>query len=190
MLYHYHFFDVIVLLLLYLVADPGSISASYLIVESWEVLYIRDVTRNLKISKQTVWFLTTVRRLGWCFNEHLLKFKFKCVEGLTEAANVFRKRRIGLTLSSRRSLSYRNQSINLVFNSVDWFLYGRDLRHERVKVRNKNGKKRGPAPLKEQRLACLYFKDKLSSRCNIANNRVSKALKTVTECLSMHDIFF
>ena len=39
----------------------------------------------------------------------------------------------GLTLSRRRSLSYKNQSIDLQSKSVDWFLYGRDLRHERAK---------------------------------------------------------
>ena len=38
-----------------------------------------------------------------------------------------------LTLSSRRPLSYRNQSINLQSKSMDWFLYGNGLRHERVK---------------------------------------------------------
>ena len=30
------------------------------------------------------------------------------------------------------SLSYRNQFINLKGKSVDWFLYDRDIRHERV----------------------------------------------------------
>ena len=38
-----------------------------------------------------------------------------------------------LTLSWRRSLSYRNQSIDLLCKSMDWFLYDNDLRHERVK---------------------------------------------------------
>ena len=37
-----------------------------------------------------------------------------------------------LTLSWRRSLSYRHQSIHLLCKSMDWFLYDRDLRHERV----------------------------------------------------------
>ena len=40
----------------------------------------------------------------------------------------------GLILSWWRSLSYRNQSIDLQTKSMDWFLYDRDLRHERVKV--------------------------------------------------------
>ena len=38
-----------------------------------------------------------------------------------------------LTLLWRRSLSYRNQSIDLKCKSMDWFLYDRDFRHERVK---------------------------------------------------------
>ena len=45
-----------------------------------------------------------------------------------------------LTLSRRRSLSYRNQFIDLQSKSVDCFLYDRDLRHYRVhQCRKKNG---------------------------------------------------
>ena len=39
-----------------------------------------------------------------------------------------------LTLSWLRFLSYRNQSIDLFWKSMDWFLYTRDLRHERFKT--------------------------------------------------------
>ena len=39
-----------------------------------------------------------------------------------------------LTLSWQRSLSYRNQSIDLLSQSMDWFVYDGDFRHERVKV--------------------------------------------------------
>ena len=38
-----------------------------------------------------------------------------------------------LTLSWRKQLSYRNQSIDLLCKSMDWFLYDNGLRHERVK---------------------------------------------------------
>ena len=38
-----------------------------------------------------------------------------------------------LTLSWRRPLSYRNQFIDLLRKSIDWFLYDNSLRHERVK---------------------------------------------------------
>ena len=37
-----------------------------------------------------------------------------------------------LTFSWLRSLWYRNQSIDLLWKSMDWFLYHRYLRHERV----------------------------------------------------------
>ena len=39
---------------------------------------------------------------------------------------------LGLTLSRRRSLLYRNQFIDLQSKSMDWLLYGRGLRYERV----------------------------------------------------------
>ena len=39
-----------------------------------------------------------------------------------------------LTLSRRRPLSYRNQSIDLGSKSMDWFLYGNGLRLERVNL--------------------------------------------------------
>ena len=39
-----------------------------------------------------------------------------------------------LTLSCRRSLSYRNQSIDLLRKSMDWFLYDNGLHHEWVKL--------------------------------------------------------
>ena len=38
-----------------------------------------------------------------------------------------------LTLSWWGPLSYRNQSIDLLWKSMDWFLYHNGLRHERVK---------------------------------------------------------
>ena len=38
-----------------------------------------------------------------------------------------------LTLSRQSPLSYRNQSIDLVCKSKDWFPYDNGLRHERVK---------------------------------------------------------
>ena len=40
---------------------------------------------------------------------------------------------VQLTLSWRRPLSYRNQSIDFLCKSIEWFLYDNGLRHERVK---------------------------------------------------------
>ena len=39
-----------------------------------------------------------------------------------------------LTLSWRRPLSYRNQTIDLLHKSMDWFRYDNGLRHEKVNV--------------------------------------------------------
>ena len=39
-----------------------------------------------------------------------------------------------LTILWRKSLSYRNQYIYLLCKPMDWFLYDRDLRHEKVKA--------------------------------------------------------
>ena len=41
---------------------------------------------------------------------------------------------LNLTFSWQRLLSYRNQSIDLLSKSMDWFLYDNGLRHERVNV--------------------------------------------------------
>ena len=37
-----------------------------------------------------------------------------------------------LTLLWRKAISHRNQSIDFLCKSMDWFLYDRDIRHERV----------------------------------------------------------
>ena len=44
---------------------------------------------------------------------------------------------ISINSFMNRSLAYRNQSIDLQSKSVNWFLYDRDLCHERVKVMGK-----------------------------------------------------
>ena len=50
----------------------------------------------------------------------------------TESLNKPQINRIFLTLSWRRSLSYRNKSIDLLCKPMDWFLYDLDLHNERV----------------------------------------------------------
>ena len=45
---------------------------------------------------------------------------------------IIEKSILSLTLSWRGSWSYRSHSINLHCKSMDWFLYDRDLRYERV----------------------------------------------------------
>ena len=58
---------------------------------------------------------------------------------MTSAAKKIEPRMLGkvLTLSWRRPLSYRNQSIDLWSKSIDRFLFDNGLRHERVNTKNK-----------------------------------------------------
>ena len=44
---------------------------------------------------------------------------------------------LNLTLSWRRPISYRNQSIDFLHKSMDWFLYDNGLRHKRVNIKSK-----------------------------------------------------
>ena len=79
-----------------------------------------------------------------------------------------------LTLSWRRPLSYRNQSIDLQGKLMDWFLYDNGLHHERVKnwcaipflkIQKKNSRF-------VETLNCSPASSK-DSRCKIANNYIS-----------------
>ena len=56
----------------------------------------------------------------------LLNFKF-------QSFKLSNLSKYSLTLSWRRPLSYRYQSIDLLRKSMNWFLYDNGLRHERVK---------------------------------------------------------
>ena len=49
-----------------------------------------------------------------------------------EKSQILTRKIFHLTLSWRRSRSYRNQSIDMQNKSMDWFLYNRDLCHKRV----------------------------------------------------------
>ena len=60
--------------------------------------------------------------LAVCKAVNIVLYKVLCKVG---ANNCF-------TLSWQKSLSYKNQFIDLLCKSKGWFLYGRDLRHERV----------------------------------------------------------
>ena len=78
--------------------------------------------------------------LSWQYTGHshelvgvMQKFKnnqFRLFPLVESKANI--SKRISLTLSWRRSLSHRNQSIDLLSKLIDWFLQERNLLHERV----------------------------------------------------------
>ena len=67
------------------------------------------------------------KRKTWTALKRLLIFLLCLMKKLFFYPNFF------LTLSRRRPLSYRNQSINLLCKSMDWFQYDNGPRLERVK---------------------------------------------------------
>ena len=75
-----------------------------------------------------------IKKLGGLV--HFQKLPYQGIRGnfgiIYSAVDAF----LHLTLLGRRSQSYRNQSIDLQSKSMDWFLYDRDLRQERVRWRN------------------------------------------------------
>ena len=62
-----------------------------------------------------------------------------------------------LTLSWRKPLSYRNQSIDLLCKSMEWFLYDNGLRHERIKISVSGYFKNYSVELKKARIFCEYL---------------------------------
>ena len=88
------------------------------------------VTRVVTISHISIikleiyYFLFIYKTLVWKWHFLCIYKTFFCKGKLSSYT---------LTLSWRRQLSYRNQSIDLLRKSMDWFLYDNDLRHERVK---------------------------------------------------------
>ena len=81
------------------------------------------------------------------------------------------------------SLSYRKKSLDFYSKSMDWFLYNRDLRHERVNANesflypletseNKKYNCSGPPAFKSQRVG--YQSDyKLLHHCQHSNNQLN-----------------
>ena len=80
-----------------------------------------------------------------------------------------------LTLSWRRPISYRNQSIDLLSKSMDKFLYYNGLRHERVKRKRPADAQyllRLRVPQKAFRLSFFFFSFSLSRQCYWTNCQI------------------
>ena len=92
----------------------------YIYIYIMYILYIYKLFRNPHFRKlyrkENVWY-------------HPDTFEVFCLKS-TE----YEKQDFSLTLSWRRSLSYRNRSIDLQIKSMDWFLYDRNLCRERAKA--------------------------------------------------------
>ena len=67
-----------------------------------------------------------------CKKQYLVRIFHKI--NLQKKLHLTHGKSVCLTLSRRRPLSYRKQSIDLRIKSMGWFLYGNGLRHERVKL--------------------------------------------------------
>ena len=80
-------------------------------------------------------FINVNQVLTWsssiCYLIHFIYWRSCRLSGDLFQKDIYLKH---LTLSRRRFLSYRNDSINLLWKSMAWLLYDRDLRHERVKA--------------------------------------------------------
>ena len=87
-----------------------------------------------------IYFRVSYLGIWWCHEIWICKIKFDVLENKRNTWSkiktfvlVLHMLSFRLTLSWRRPLSYRNQSINLLCKSMDWFLYDNGLRHEKVK---------------------------------------------------------
>ena len=92
--------------------------------------YTKSVNLRFGVGDYLAWIFCL---LNYSYQLHFLginKTYFNFIKGL----QLFICLSLCLTLSWRRPLSYRNQSIDLRSKSINWFLYDNGLRHERVKL--------------------------------------------------------
>ena len=92
--------------------------------ENWKIdfysnkkVFTRSGNCKLLLNQRYMLFIITIN------------FYIPCFSIVTSLLNLI----VNLTLSWRRPLSYRNQSIDLLCKSMECFLYDNGLRHERVK---------------------------------------------------------
>ena len=90
-----------------------------------------QVKPNLKRSKQKV----SKANENWVLFHRMNTLKAEFFDFLSWLQSRIQTPVKLLTLSWRRTLSYRNQSIDLLRKLMDWFLYDNGLRHERVMLK-------------------------------------------------------
>ena len=88
-----------------------------------------EITKNAFFTEHLWWLqVSKAPQVSKAAPNHNLNWTCTCCSD-----NVHGSNGCLLTLSWLRSLSYRNQSTDLLCKSMDWFLYDTDLGHERVK---------------------------------------------------------
>ena len=102
-----------------------------------EVFYKKSVFKNFakftgKHLHQSLMSAPLLKKELWHRNFPVNFAKFSRTTFLS--LSIFSQPWFFLTLSWRKPLSYRNQAIELLCKSMDWFLYDNGLRHERVNL--------------------------------------------------------
>ena len=96
---------------------------------------------------------------------------------------------MNLTLSGRRPLSYRNQSINLQSKSMKWFLHDDDLRHERVKLKLRfHGNNLVSSKTENNENSNLKNKQNLNPLSEVKNLRLKNVNKTIKGEININSI--
>ena len=91
-----------------------------------------------------------------------------------------------LTLSRRKSLSYRNQSIDLKRKSMEWFLYGKNLCHERVKEHQKAGAAKNILSRIFERLNSCKQARLIQLMCS--SRKLNMSIKTITDSVRIRHV--
>ena len=93
--------------------------------------YYKSTYKLLKLFRaQLYWYGSLLLIVYVCFmSSSTLFFKISTISASSNSRDPTNHK---LTLSWWRSLTYRNQSIDLQSKSMDWFLYDRSFRHDRV----------------------------------------------------------
>ena len=87
-----------------------------------------NVLKRLHCLPRYILLIDSILKSSCCLNFNETLFSQTNITVANSAEEPF----LILSISWRRFLSYRNQSTDFFCESMDWFLYDRNLRHERV----------------------------------------------------------
>ena len=116
---------------------PALFSTSFLkknISREEKYFISRDKSLNILRTKRAFKVKQKAFFINQANNTNFLEGESPTLRINTELSWTWSQRYFNLTLSWRRPLSNRNQSIDLQSKSMDWFLYVNGLRHERVNL--------------------------------------------------------
>ena len=119
-------------IMIFVTGDFGKKYISKIVLRDWDFilsltvdLYFK-IDRYIKMKFSVIDFFSNCKQISSLLQICLYFLKMSLMK-------YFINWGMDLILSRRSSLSYTNQFINLRLKSMDWFLYDRNLRLERVK---------------------------------------------------------